>query len=489
MKLELSSTKSPISTDEVTKHNSENDCWIVINGQVYDLTSFMSIHPGGSDIIKLNAGKDVSAIFNPLHAPNAIERFLPPECYLGPLQGTMPKELICDPYTPGESKEDIASKQIVSQTKSHQGPKNQRVVWLGYSRIIATTGFSKSMDREIGIWDALDLKEGTINKFYKIDQSSGILMPFYDLTNRILYVVGKGDGNIRCFELKDRKLQQLSEFHSREPQRGFALLPHSCCDVKKSEITRCLKTVDDQRIIPISFHVPMRSEGLLDDEPEDVTSSVPMLIDEEASSTEEENDDEEDLNEISVEESSECQYVQDTSNANEASRKNSVTSLFSILSNPSTSQTRDGPNTQPKKKNRTKRSRKKSETSRYTQTEPEQTLTLLEPDPKQIIINLDGLLSSEHENVKAVKSINIGEKSTAVDEEIDEMTDSSETEILISIKVKKHGKTDRSRIQIEKLTSLIKNLQKGVDNLSRTSSKEDHRLLQLEHKLDTFINK
>ena len=38
--------------DEVVQHNSQEDCWIVIDGKVYDVTSFVSSHPGGKAIVE-----------------------------------------------------------------------------------------------------------------------------------------------------------------------------------------------------------------------------------------------------------------------------------------------------------------------------------------------------------------------------------------------------------------------------------------------------
>lgn len=45
-----------INGAEVAKHTKKNDCWIVLDSHVYDVTSFLSEHPGGASIILKNAG-------------------------------------------------------------------------------------------------------------------------------------------------------------------------------------------------------------------------------------------------------------------------------------------------------------------------------------------------------------------------------------------------------------------------------------------------
>jgi cytochrome b involved in lipid metabolism len=52
----------------VAKHNSASSCWSVVNGKVYDLTSYVSSHPGGSSVIKAICGKDGTAAFSGQHA-------------------------------------------------------------------------------------------------------------------------------------------------------------------------------------------------------------------------------------------------------------------------------------------------------------------------------------------------------------------------------------------------------------------------------------
>lgn len=113
------SSKKSISPSEVRKHNAPDDCWVVINGYVYDLTDFIPSHPGGPAIIRSNAGKDVTAIFEPLHAPDVIEKYIAPSKRLGPLQGEMPDNLVCPPFAPGESAEDVATKQQLRAQLPH----------------------------------------------------------------------------------------------------------------------------------------------------------------------------------------------------------------------------------------------------------------------------------------------------------------------------------------------------------------------------------
>jgi cytochrome b involved in lipid metabolism len=42
----MESGKELFTVDEVAAHNSPNDCWLIVEGQVWDFSSF--IHPGGS---------------------------------------------------------------------------------------------------------------------------------------------------------------------------------------------------------------------------------------------------------------------------------------------------------------------------------------------------------------------------------------------------------------------------------------------------------
>jgi len=64
---ETINTDGLFSMDVVSAHAEEGDCWSVVHGAVYDLTSWVSRHPGGSDHIIEMCGIDASSIYDAQH--------------------------------------------------------------------------------------------------------------------------------------------------------------------------------------------------------------------------------------------------------------------------------------------------------------------------------------------------------------------------------------------------------------------------------------
>ncbi|XP_051024526.1 cytochrome b5 type B [Acomys russatus] len=60
--------------EEVAKRNSAEETWMVIHGRVYNITPFLSEHPGGEEVLLEQAGADATESFEDVgHSPDARE--------------------------------------------------------------------------------------------------------------------------------------------------------------------------------------------------------------------------------------------------------------------------------------------------------------------------------------------------------------------------------------------------------------------------------
>jgi cytochrome b involved in lipid metabolism len=59
-----SSTAKTFTAAQVATHNKPANCWLIIHGSVFDVTSFLDQHPGGMDVIIPYCGKDASQAFD-----------------------------------------------------------------------------------------------------------------------------------------------------------------------------------------------------------------------------------------------------------------------------------------------------------------------------------------------------------------------------------------------------------------------------------------
>jgi cytochrome b involved in lipid metabolism len=53
-----------ITLAQVATHNTESDCWVVVSGKVYNVTSYIPMHPGGPGQIIPLCGGDATTAFN-----------------------------------------------------------------------------------------------------------------------------------------------------------------------------------------------------------------------------------------------------------------------------------------------------------------------------------------------------------------------------------------------------------------------------------------
>jgi len=59
----MSKANKKYSWQEIKRHAKLSDGWIVIKGRVYDVTKYMTDHPGGPEWIERYLGKDATAAY------------------------------------------------------------------------------------------------------------------------------------------------------------------------------------------------------------------------------------------------------------------------------------------------------------------------------------------------------------------------------------------------------------------------------------------
>ncbi|GAA5886825.1 hypothetical protein JCM16303_005719 [Sporobolomyces ruberrimus] len=64
---EQKDTKKEYTLEEVAEHNKKDDVWVVIHGQVLDVSEFKDDHPGGAKAIMLYAGREATEEFGLVH--------------------------------------------------------------------------------------------------------------------------------------------------------------------------------------------------------------------------------------------------------------------------------------------------------------------------------------------------------------------------------------------------------------------------------------
>lgn len=53
-----------VTSSEVARHNSTNDCWLIVSDKIYNVTDYINIHPAGPETITPYCGKDATTAFN-----------------------------------------------------------------------------------------------------------------------------------------------------------------------------------------------------------------------------------------------------------------------------------------------------------------------------------------------------------------------------------------------------------------------------------------
>ncbi|CAN8247718.1 unnamed protein product [Cochlearia groenlandica] len=98
---------------QVSEHNQAHDCWIIINGKVYNVTKFLEDHPGGDEVLLSSTGNDATDDFEDVgHSESAREMM--DQYYVGAIDpATIPKKTTYAPPKQPHYNQDKTSEFII----------------------------------------------------------------------------------------------------------------------------------------------------------------------------------------------------------------------------------------------------------------------------------------------------------------------------------------------------------------------------------------
>ncbi len=82
----MSKALKTISPAELAQHKGPASCWIAVDGVVYDVTKFASMHPGGAAVLLQFGGKECTNEFYEYHRKEVLAKF-GPKLRIGLMEG------------------------------------------------------------------------------------------------------------------------------------------------------------------------------------------------------------------------------------------------------------------------------------------------------------------------------------------------------------------------------------------------------------------
>ncbi|WAR03224.1 COR1C-like protein [Mya arenaria] len=152
---------------------------------------------------------------------------------------------------------ETRSGDTIVEHKVHDGSKPAQCAYLKDEKIF-TTGFSRMSERQYACWDVNNMSSPMTIEM--IDNSNGVIFPFYDSDTGMVFLCGKGDSIIRYYEVTDEApfVHYLNLFQSKDAQRGIGYMPKRGLNVNSCEIARFYKLLNNGVCEVIPMTVPRK---------------------------------------------------------------------------------------------------------------------------------------------------------------------------------------------------------------------------------------
>ncbi|KAF2998400.1 hypothetical protein E8E14_003771 [Neopestalotiopsis sp. 37M] len=171
-----------ISVDEITKHSSIDDLWLVVDGAVYDVTAFAPDHPGGVNILLQYAGRDATAAYSEVHAPSLIKTTLPSSCHVGKLDASTmtdvwsappPTEQSVAPREKGETLKPPLDSLICARDFELAAERSFTPKAWAFASSAATDCYTRDRNREA--YRGITLRPRVLRNVKDVDRSTSML--------------------------------------------------------------------------------------------------------------------------------------------------------------------------------------------------------------------------------------------------------------------------------------------------------------------------
>jgi isopentenyl diphosphate isomerase/L-lactate dehydrogenase-like FMN-dependent dehydrogenase len=277
----------------VAKHNSPEDCWVVLYGDVWDVTEFLPSHPGGTKIILKLAGRDATEEYDPVHPPGTLEENLKPEAKLGKLNPSSIPKPTADSIEKEQEKENPPNMQSLLNLDEIEEVATKQVskkCW-AYYYSAADDLFSKSFNNLV--YKQILLRPRVFVDCTRCDTSTTLLgykvgIPLYvspAAMARLAHPAGErgiaqGISQFGALQIVSNNASMTPEqiVEGSPPGQIFGWQIYVQNDRSKSEamLARINKMRDKYKFICLTLDAPVPGKREHDEKSQDVGASLPV---------------------------------------------------------------------------------------------------------------------------------------------------------------------------------------------------------------------
>lgn len=150
---------------------------------------------------------------------------------------------------------DPRKNEQTHNVQGFEGSKTQKMLFMGNTDYFLSTGFSRSSERQIRVFD-LRNTETPVQKL-AVDNASSSHQPYYDSDTNLLFLAGRGESTVKYFEFINGNFKKAAEFTTGEPSKSSIFLQKKFVDYNKCELATMLKLTKNW-VSYVHFYYPKK---------------------------------------------------------------------------------------------------------------------------------------------------------------------------------------------------------------------------------------